>query len=95
MYQIKLIESASDAIIQKAIEMDHAAFPVSDWIIREDAYLIYRSKSICLIWLTESDTPLGLLTILPLGSGVPDRAVKSKFFKKTVFFSGSTRYICI
>jgi len=44
MYKIELIEFASESMIEKAIEMDHAAFQTSDWIEKEDADLIYHNK---------------------------------------------------
>ena len=54
-----MIEFASEDMIKKVIEMDHAAFPESDWITEEDANLIYHNKKDCLIWLTQDDKPVG------------------------------------
>nr|WP_319394103.1 hypothetical protein [uncultured Desulfobacter sp.] len=64
-YNIEIIESPSDEIITKAIELDHTAFQESDWITKEDASLIYHNKNDCLIWLTQGDEPIGLATIFP------------------------------
>jgi hypothetical protein len=75
-YDIKIIESPSDEIITKAIEMDHMAFQESDWITKEDAYLIYHNKNDCLIWLTQDDEPIGLATIFPLNRNVPIKAME-------------------
>lgn len=75
-YDINIIESPSDEIIQQAIEMDHQAFQKSDWITEEDAYLIYRNKKDCLIWLIQDDEPIGLTTIFPLNRTVPLKAME-------------------
>ena len=75
-YDIKIIASPSDAIIEKAIEMDHMAFQESDWITKKDAYLIYHNKSDCLIMLTQDDEPIGLATIFPLSRNVPIKAME-------------------
>ena len=75
-YNIKIIESPSDEIIRKAIDMDHQAFQESDWISEEDAYLIYHNKRDCLIWLTQDDEPIGLVTIFPLSRNVPIKAME-------------------
>lgn len=79
MYSLKLMNSVSENRIEKAIEMDHAAFQKSDWITKADAELIYRNKKNCLIWLTEEDTPAGFVTIFPLNERIAIQAVeKSK-----------------
>lgn len=76
MYDIKIIETPSNDIIKKAIDMDHNAFPASDWITQEDAYLIYHNKKNCLIWLTQDDEPVGLATIFPLNRDVQIKAME-------------------
>jgi hypothetical protein len=76
-YNIEIIESPSDEIIHKAIELDHKAFQESDWITKEDAYLIYHNKNDCLIWLTQDDQPIGLTTIFPLNRNVPLKAIET------------------
>lgn len=74
--KVKIIELASEDIVKKAIEMDHAAFPIQDWITEEDANLIYHNKKDCLIWLTQDDEPIGFVTIFPLNKNVPIRAME-------------------
>jgi len=76
MYKIKGIEFASEDLIKKAIEMDHAAFPILDWITEEDADLIYHNKKDCLIWFTQDDEPIGFVTIFPLSKNLPIRAME-------------------
>lgn len=76
MYKIEMIDFASEDMINKAIEMDHAAFPKSDWITEEDANLIYHNKKDCLIWLMQDDTPVGFITIFPLSESVALRAIE-------------------
>lgn len=76
MYKIRLIEYASEDIIKKAIEMDHAAFPASDWITKEDAELIYSNKKDCLIWLTQDEEPVGFATVFSLNETLPAEAME-------------------
>ncbi len=76
MYQIKIIEFASENLIKKAIEMDHAAFRISDWITEEEANLIYHNKKDCLIWLTQDEEPIGFVTIFPLSKNIPISAME-------------------
>lgn len=95
MYQIKLIENASESIIQIAIEMDHAAFPLSDWITDEEADLIYLNKKDCLIWLVHENEPIGLVTIFALNKSVPMEAIKKgkpiyKILNRDILSDGNT-----
>jgi len=72
---MKRIKIAQNDLIKKAIEMNHKAFQASDWITEEDAYLIYHNKMNCLIWLTQDDKPVGIVTISPLSCNVPRKAM--------------------
>jgi len=74
--KIEVIEFASEDMIKKAIEMDHSAFQISDWITEEDANLIYHNKKDCLIWLTQDNQPVGFVTIFPLSKNVAIRAME-------------------
>ena len=76
MYKIQMIERASEEIIKNAIEMDHMAFQLSDWITEEDAHLIYHNKENSLIWLTKDDESIGFVTIFPLSQDIPIRAME-------------------
>ena len=79
MEKFELIEFVNEDMIKKAIEMDHVAFQLPDWITEEDADLIYSNKSDCLIWLTQADEPVGFVTIFSLNANVPIEAMeKSK-----------------
>jgi GNAT superfamily N-acetyltransferase len=75
MSEIEIIDPITDDHVQKAVEMDHAAFRYEDWISEEDAVLIYRIKRNCLIWLTQNDEPAGFVTVFPLNKTVAARAV--------------------
>lgn len=76
MYQIKLIESATEDVIKQCIELDHGAFPFEDWITEEEADLIYSNKNDCAIWLTQDGDPVGLATVFPLNEMVPKKAME-------------------
>ena len=79
MYKIKRNESVPEELIQKAIELDHGAFPVPDWITAEDAAMIYHNKKDCLILLLDDDRPIGLATIFVLNKAIPQESMqKSK-----------------
>jgi GNAT superfamily N-acetyltransferase len=76
MYQIKLIESATEDVIKQCIELDHGAFPFEDWITEEEADLIYRNKKNCAIWLTQDGEPVGLVTVFALNEKIPKEAME-------------------
>ena len=63
MYKIKMLNSVSDEMKKKVIEMDNAAFPVDDWGTLEEAEIIYTAKNDSLILLLKDDEPVGFLTI--------------------------------
>lgn len=77
MYKIEMIEFASEEIVAKAIEMDHAAFKLPNWITEKDAKMIYYNKKDCLIWLSQEDKPVGFITIFPLSKNVPKIAIET------------------
>lgn len=78
MYTIKLIRQVSRDDIEKAIEMDHAAFPFDNWISRGDAEAIYSNKKDCLILLLQDAVPVGLTTIFALSRRLPAQAVECR-----------------
>ncbi len=76
MFEIKLIEYASETIKVIARNMDHATFQRSDWITDEDAALIYSRKN-CIIWLTTDQEPSGYITIVPINNQLPNISINT------------------
>ncbi len=98
MYKIQIIEHASEVIIKNAIEMDHMAFQLSDWIVEEDAHLIYQAKENSLIWLTNDDEAIGFVTIFSLNKNMPLRAMEAnkpiyKLLNKDVLIDPNTQIL--
>ena len=76
MYEIVLSKSIDAELIERLIEMDHAAFPQEDWIAQDEAEVIYTAGQDCLVLLYQGEVLIGFVTALLLSENLMREAAE-------------------